>query len=240
MSTSKQTLSSRNGKIDFESMLGQQTIITSQSNLAQRGGFYCPTCDSLLKDSKSYTVHINGRKHQKKLEISMNIRRVQPDEIEAKLLALGSKSPIVYQITDTNNNDNKMKTFSTAIPKVLLSTQREIDDAFETWKDLPITSENDDDSGNDGDDNSDKVCKKQRLCDNDSHDDYNNSMIDDDITKNNNKKKNNDDIDDVSNFLPTQTTTTTSVHGITRVFVIDDDNNDDVDWSDDEDVEYLD
>lgn len=45
-------------------MVGKYTVVTTNSALSQRGGYYCDVCECLLKDSTTYLDHINGKKRK--------------------------------------------------------------------------------------------------------------------------------------------------------------------------------
>ncbi len=81
-------LKARDYKLDFSSTIGKTTLVSATSSLAQRGGYYCDVCDVLLKDSKTYVDHINGRKHQQKLNMSMNVERSTLAQVRARLSML--------------------------------------------------------------------------------------------------------------------------------------------------------
>eukprot|EP01119_Soliformovum_irregulare_P001186 TRINITY_DN1089_c0_g1_i1.p1 TRINITY_DN1089_c0_g1~~TRINITY_DN1089_c0_g1_i1.p1 ORF type:complete len:196 (+),score=72.88 TRINITY_DN1089_c0_g1_i1:55-642(+) len=49
------------------------------------GGFYCETCDCLMKDSLAYLDHINGKKHQRALGTSLRPERAGVDAVRARL-----------------------------------------------------------------------------------------------------------------------------------------------------------
>lgn len=56
------------------------------------GGFYCETCEVLLKDSQSYFDHVNGRKHQHALGHNLKIRHSSLEQVRQRL-RLGLKRP---------------------------------------------------------------------------------------------------------------------------------------------------
>lgn len=54
-------LQQREFKVDFASKVGQVKMMAATSD-ASKGGFYCDTCDCVMRDSATFTDHINGRK----------------------------------------------------------------------------------------------------------------------------------------------------------------------------------
>lgn len=77
--------------LSLTSTLGKSTLVTSTTPLSQRGGFYCDVCLCLLKDSQTYLDHINGRKHQKKLGMTMKVERVGVEGVKDRLEELKEK-----------------------------------------------------------------------------------------------------------------------------------------------------
>jgi U4/U6.U5 tri-snRNP component SNU23 len=71
--------------VQLESRLGKHTIVTNSTPLSQRGGYYCDVCECLLKDSNSYLDHINGKKHQRALGMTLRAERSSLGEVRAKL-----------------------------------------------------------------------------------------------------------------------------------------------------------
>lgn len=54
-------------------------------------GFYCKTCDCVLKDNVTYYDHLNGKKHNRMLGNNMKVERVTSDTVKNKLLGLKRK-----------------------------------------------------------------------------------------------------------------------------------------------------
>lgn len=52
----------------------------------ERGRFYCEVCDCELKDSSSYLDHINGKRHNRNLGISLkNFQDCSLEEVKEML-----------------------------------------------------------------------------------------------------------------------------------------------------------
>ena len=78
-------LQHRTKAVELESRLGKHTLITNSTPLNQQGGFYCDVCECLLKDSSTYLDHINGKKHQRALGMTLRAERSTLGDVRAKL-----------------------------------------------------------------------------------------------------------------------------------------------------------
>jgi hypothetical protein len=58
----RDVLKRREVELNLESRVGKYTVVNANTPLSQRGGYFCETCDCLLKDSITYLDHINGKK----------------------------------------------------------------------------------------------------------------------------------------------------------------------------------
>lgn len=66
---------------DFEARVGRRQVVVAGSR-ERGGGFYCRACDTLLKDSKRYLAHINGRQHLARLGMSPFAARATLKDVE--------------------------------------------------------------------------------------------------------------------------------------------------------------
>ncbi|KAI8097220.1 uncharacterized protein BX664DRAFT_325836, partial [Halteromyces radiatus] len=87
----KTMLKSREEKVILDNNVGKIQIVTGGADNKSQPGFYCELCDSVFKDSKGYLDHINGRRHQSKLGVSMKVERASVSSVKERLEALKRK-----------------------------------------------------------------------------------------------------------------------------------------------------
>jgi U4/U6.U5 tri-snRNP component SNU23 len=79
----REALTSRDEFYDFDSRVGKVTAVNAKDKSS--GGFHCALCDVLLRDSISYTNHVNGRKHLRKAGISEYTKKSTLEDVLAVL-----------------------------------------------------------------------------------------------------------------------------------------------------------
>ncbi|KAL2536935.1 U4/U6.U5 tri-snRNP component SNU23 [Forsythia ovata] len=80
----RKPLKHRDYEVDLESRLGKTQVVTPIAPLSQQAGYYCSVCECVVKDSANYLDHINGKKHQRALGMSMRSERATLEQVQQR------------------------------------------------------------------------------------------------------------------------------------------------------------
>ena len=77
----------RTEDLQIAKYVGTRQVITGEEALNGAGAYYCKVCECHLRDSANYLAHINGKKHNRMLGMSMRAERSTLGEVRARLEA---------------------------------------------------------------------------------------------------------------------------------------------------------
>ncbi|XP_068659857.1 uncharacterized protein [Aristolochia californica] len=80
----RKPLKHRDYEVDLSSCLGKTQVVTPIAPLSQQAGYYCSVCECVVKDSANYLDHINGKKHQRALGMSMRVERASLQQVQER------------------------------------------------------------------------------------------------------------------------------------------------------------
>lgn len=83
--TKRDPLKGRDCDLQIDKQVGKTMVISSTSHHSQTGGYYCKVCDCTVKDSISWLDHVNGKKHNRALGMSMRCERASLESVQERL-----------------------------------------------------------------------------------------------------------------------------------------------------------
>ncbi|KAL4584925.1 hypothetical protein LXL04_009536 [Taraxacum kok-saghyz] len=80
----RKPLKHRDYEVDLTTRLGKTQVVTPIAPLNQQAGYFCSVCECVVKDSANYLDHINGKKHQRALGMSMRVERASLEQVQQR------------------------------------------------------------------------------------------------------------------------------------------------------------
>jgi len=80
----RKPLKHRDYEVDLNSRLGKTQVVTPIAPLSQQAGYFCSVCECVVKDSANFLDHINGKKHQRALGMSMRAERASLEQVQER------------------------------------------------------------------------------------------------------------------------------------------------------------
>ncbi|KAK1295496.1 hypothetical protein QJS10_CPA16g01629 [Acorus calamus] len=104
----RKPLKHRDYEVDLDSRLGKTQVVTPIAPLSQQAGYYCAVCECVVKDSANYLDHINGKKHQRALGMSMRVERASLQQVQERF-ELMKKRKVVSTFTEQDLDERILK-----------------------------------------------------------------------------------------------------------------------------------
>lgn len=104
----RKALKHRDYEVDLESRLGKTQVVTPIAPLSQQAGYFCSVCECVVKDSANYLDHINGKKHQRALGMSMRVERASLEQVQQRFDVL-KKRKDTGSFTEQDFDDRILK-----------------------------------------------------------------------------------------------------------------------------------
>eukprot|EP00771_Trimastix_marina_P001797 gnl/Trimastix_PCT/2899.p5 GENE.gnl/Trimastix_PCT/2899~~gnl/Trimastix_PCT/2899.p5 ORF type:complete len:234 (+),score=56.62 gnl/Trimastix_PCT/2899:1280-1981(+) len=109
-------LQPREFELDLAQRLGRREVVTASTAAAESGGYYCKVCDCLIKDSQNYLDHLNGKKHQRALGMSMRVVKSSVESVRARLHAHKKTKP--NERAPVNAENTKLSDFESRVERI--------------------------------------------------------------------------------------------------------------------------
>jgi len=104
----RKPLKHRDYEVDLVSRLGKTQVVTPVAPLSQQAGYYCSVCECVVKDSANYLDHINGKKHQRALGMSMRVERASLEQVQQRFDVL-KKRKVTGSFTEQDLDNRILK-----------------------------------------------------------------------------------------------------------------------------------
>lgn len=105
----RKPLKHRDYEVDLDSRLGKTQVVTPIAPLSQQAGYYCSVCECVVKDSANYLDHINGKKHQRALGMSMRVERASLEQVQQRFENLKKRKETGGTFTEQDLDERILK-----------------------------------------------------------------------------------------------------------------------------------
>lgn len=105
----RKPLKQRDYDVDLESRLGKTQVVTPIAPLSQQAGYFCSVCECVVKDSANYLDHINGKKHQRALGMSMRVERASLQQVQERFESMKKRKDSSTSITVQDFEERMLK-----------------------------------------------------------------------------------------------------------------------------------
>ena len=107
-------LQRRTEDLKLAKFVGTRQVITGAAALAGAGAYFCKVCDCHLRDSANYLAHINGKKHNRMLGMSMRAERSTLGEVKARLESY--KTVVRHEVRELLNRPPQLPVSTNYLP----------------------------------------------------------------------------------------------------------------------------
>ena len=106
-------LQRRTEELRLAKFVNTRQIVTGAQAIAGQmaGAYHCKVCDCVLRDHQNYLLHINGKKHNRMLGMSMRAERATVEEVRARLSSFKEEQVQTQELTADEKAEQFLRQF---------------------------------------------------------------------------------------------------------------------------------